>query len=381
MKFSKFIFAVAVVFPTLLFAAGPYNVSTEEVFEAFRSYRNVSPNITIPTVIEIPFNEDSFQVPIFAVYNIDDKEFEPYYFSVKEISTGVKVEIAGASQTPSNINDGNYSTYVEFPVNGETNTATIHFNFDKPIEASSLYFVLDNYVQLPQFISITAVVDGKEYIVQREARPQGGGFYFPKTKSASWKVSFSYVQPLRISEMKINDLSQSEKLTGLRFLAQPGKNYQIYFDADRYTTSSIKESGNLTLDKDVVRQSVGSDVLNSKYKPADQDSDSVADLADNCVSIPNSDQKDTNQNFLGDACEDYDRDGILNSRDNCRDVPNSAQNDTDADGMGDVCDSLDNRVSERMPWLPWAGIVFAGGVIFGLFFVVLKHKRENTTIE
>ncbi|MBI2631248.1 thrombospondin type 3 repeat-containing protein [Candidatus Nomurabacteria bacterium] len=221
------------------------------------------------------------------------------------------------------------------------------------------------------------MVDGKEYVVQREVRPHGGYVVFPKTKSMTWKITFSYVQPLRISEIKINDLSQTQKLTGLRFLAQPGKNYRVYFDADRYVTYPTNESGNLSSDKGVVRYGASGDILNPDYKPADYDSDSVSDLADNCISVANLDQKDSDGNFLGDACEDYDRDGVLSANDNCIDIPNVSQIDTDADNIGDACDSLDNRVTERLPWLPWVGIGIAGLVILVLFVVVARHRPED----
>ncbi len=382
MKLLKNLFAISlIIFPIAVFARSLEPLTFEQqrdfITSAFRYYKNISPVISLPTVLEIPFNEESFQVPVFVVYNISDSQFEPYYFSVKEISTGVKVEAVGAIGSSTNINDNIYSSYIEFPVKGETNQATTVFNFDKPIEASSLYFTLDNFVTLPQTISITAVVDGKEYIVQREVRPQGGYVVFPKTRSATWKVSFSYVQPLRISEMKINDLSQVKKLTGLRFLAQQGKNYSIYFDADRYVTSFTKESANLSGDAGVVRYATGNNILNPSYKPADSDSDSVPDLADNCISVANTDQKDLNKNFLGDVCEDYDRDRVVNAKDNCPDAPNISQIDTDKDGAGDICDNLDNRATERMPWLPWVGIGIAGVVVFGLFVLVIKHKKEN----
>jgi hypothetical protein len=95
------------------------------------------------------------------------------------------------------------------------------------------------------------------------------------------------------------------------------------------------------------------------------------------VSIANSDQKDEDENGRGDACEDYDRDGVLNANDNCRDIPNVYQQDVEKDGIGDACDSKDNRITERMPWLPWVGIGIAGLVIFGLFAITIKHKKED----
>ena len=77
---------------------------------------------------------------------------------------------------------------------------------------------------------------------------------------------------------------------------------------------------------------------------ADSDADGVADKSDNCMNTPNADQKDSNGNGIGDACEstppptDSDSDGIPDSRDNCAGTYNPDQKDSDGDGIGDACD-------------------------------------------
>ncbi len=63
---------------------------------------------------------------------------------------------------------------------------------------------------------------------------------------------------------------------------------------------------------------------------------------DNCPLIPNLDQADTNNNGIGNVCEDNDGDAIVNALDNCINTPNPGQNDTDGDGKGDACDSEKN---------------------------------------
>lgn len=49
-------------------------------------------------------------------------------------------------------------------------------------------------------------------------------------------------------------------------------------------------------------------------------------LQDNCVLVPNVNQRNSDQDIFGDAC------------DNCRNVLNNDQRDTDGDGKGDACD-------------------------------------------
>lgn len=54
----------------------------------------------------------------------------------------------------------------------------------------------------------------------------------------------------------------------------------------------------------------------------DIDNDGILNGVDNCVSVPNPDQADSNGDGIGDVCEDDDGDGIINFEDNC---PNTAE--------------------------------------------------------
>jgi len=73
----------------------------------------------------------------------------------------------------------------------------------------------------------------------------------------------------------------------------------------------------------------------------DVDGDGVVDAADNCPSIANPDQLNTDGAADGgDACDDDDdNDNWLDTDDNCPLVFNPNQEDTDNDGIGDACDA------------------------------------------
>lgn len=90
----------------------------------------------------------------------------------------------------------------------------------------------------------------------------------------------------------------------------------------------------------------------------DTDQDGIADLQDNCPSVPNHDQVDVDDDGVGDACQsrlqpgeggadvpaanpnarDRDNDGIEDALDNCPGVANFRQEDLDGDGLGNACD-------------------------------------------
>jgi hypothetical protein len=74
----------------------------------------------------------------------------------------------------------------------------------------------------------------------------------------------------------------------------------------------------------------------------DSDGDGVNDNDDNCPSVANADQADSDNDGVGDACAnsntDHDQDGVSDSMDNCLAEANPDQKDSDNDGEGDACD-------------------------------------------
>ena len=78
---------------------------------------------------------------------------------------------------------------------------------------------------------------------------------------------------------------------------------------------------------------------------AAHDGDTIDDAVDNCPEVANEDQADTDDDGVGNACndeDDTDGDEYANLLDNCPDNANPGQEDTDGDGIGDACDPINN---------------------------------------
>jgi subtilisin family serine protease len=81
----------------------------------------------------------------------------------------------------------------------------------------------------------------------------------------------------------------------------------------------------------------------------DDDLDGVPNAVDNCPETSNPGQEDTDNNGIGDACnnsEDNDFDEWANDLDNCPDDYNPDQSDLDGDQIGDACDIFPNDILE-----------------------------------
>lgn len=83
----------------------------------------------------------------------------------------------------------------------------------------------------------------------------------------------------------------------------------------------------------------------------DTDNDDVVDGVDNCINVANPEQTDSDDNGLGDACndaEDTDGDEWADNIDNCPDVLNSDQSDIDMDRVGDDCDPFPDNPNNEL---------------------------------
>ncbi|MBU0722842.1 thrombospondin type 3 repeat-containing protein [Patescibacteria group bacterium] len=357
--------------------------SNSLIIGAYRSYKDVDDFfIQVPTAVEIPFANEFIERLDFAVLDVTTNSFEPYFF-IKETTSNkipVSVKTNPVVYNTGSMIDDKMNTNTDFLLPEDTQgRIQIILTSVKPITSSVLTTLLADNVALPSTIEIRALVGGQNRIIVANKKMDQPTIRFPQTVSGQWTITFSFGQPLRISELRLlQENMVTTRKRAIRFLAQPEHTYRIYFNPDRSVIASVGEAGNLLglEDKEIILLFSGSSQNNPNYIIADVDKDGVADSHDNCVSISNPEQQDINNNGRGDKCDDFDHDGLINSRDNCPNQPNRNQLDTDSDGIGDVCDTEESRITEQHKWIPWVGISFAALVLIIFFILTAKSIRK-----
>jgi len=376
----KILFLFFVIFNIALIANAQELSRQDSVINAYRSYKDIDYiSINAPTVVEVPFADEFIERSEFIILDKTTNFFEPYFLKQEMLLIGktpVSISANPDNNTASQMNDNNTQTYADFSLPDDAQgQVQITLLGASPIISSALTVILDANVALPSFVEIRAFINGQNRIVVANRKMDQQTVYFPQTASNKWLITFTFAQPLRISELQLNqDHIKGLNTHDVRFLAQPSHSYRVYFNPDRVASAPVGEMGNLIFAENIFVIPAISQ-KNSKYVVADVDNDGVPDINDNCVFITNSNQQDINNNKRGDACDDFDQDGIINSKDNCLNNPNRAQEDLDSDNIGNVCDKEESRITERHVWVPWVGIGFAAIVLIVLFALTARQKK------
>lgn len=352
----------------------------ESAFKKSFSVDNISS--PVPVVVEVPLSEWVVPSERFLVRENETGNYLRWY--LKSESDVIEVPVTpstepnvGRSQV---LTDSDRDTFLEFqPPESGSGEVRVMLNYPSSITTSRIDFTLDQYVALPKTVEIKYLSpEGVQQIALREQSVRSSSLRFPEITTNQIELTFTYIQPLRISEV-IAQQENAYKATeqSLRFLAQPNYSYTVFYEADRSVSVRLAESGDLRSDKDVLMLSSQVVNMNPLYIQADVDGDGVPDLVDNCVRESNSDQEDIDSNGRGDVCDDWDRDGHTNPKDNCVNIPNRSQRDTDGDGIGDDCDDEESRFTERNTWVPWVGMGGAATVLLILFVLVIQGQRKQ----
>lgn len=158
---------------------------------------------------------------------------------------------------------------------------------------------------------------------------------------------------------------------------------------DMFTNQSI--SNTLTLDSREMQ------FISVNLVVSDEDSDGIEDSADNCPAISNSSQLNSDNDGQGDACDkDDDNDGVVDEQDafpinpdeaidsdgdnvgdnsdNCPTITNATQIDTDNDGQGDACE-LEAPSDPISKGSSGGGLAYFSLLLLAMLSSVRKLKR------
>lgn len=356
----------------------------ENPLESFQSIIDVpDQGVKVPTVFEVPMSFDKKFLNSVAVVDESDDSFLPNLVIsnnlVKTVTWNVLDSSVGGKAE--SLMDKDNNTYKEYSVSDDDSINKVSIKIkatNQLVETSSLTFNFDRYVALPKTIQISVYDEESENykIILAKSLMRSSTINFPKVSGRDFKIELEYSQPLRIREISLNPANLQQSSSTVRFLAQSGKSYKIYYNTDRYVKVETDEMPNLRDDKDILVVNNFSESKNSIYKKSDVDYDGIPDELDNCVFVANKNQEDVNENGRGDVCDDFDRDGVINSKDNCPNDPNRYQEDEDVDGIGDICDMEESRFFARNSWLPMTLIVMVGVIVVSLFLITFRKKAD-----
>jgi hypothetical protein len=414
-KKSLFLFAIFSLLSTSSLQL--YAHSDDPRFIDFqRSQEVIDPNLTGINRIAVGLS----QIPEkgYAVYEVSTKRIQPTFtrsvFALNNNTTNI-LEISPTTTAKENLVDKEFKTSTRFDFDKSRGYSFVILKLDKPISTTNLSYYLDSNVQNPEEIAIQSKLSGgsNEYQTILSRRENyTNAVSFPDVFADVFKIEFFHKQPLRIQEIDIGVPSNNLLEQQIVWLGRPGEKYRLYTDAQKYTNLPTEEAGNLAnIEDNIITTKLDEGEPNEAFRESDTDKDGIIDKKDNCPTIKNPDQKDTDNNSKGDICEDKDGDSILDGVDNCPLYANRSQLDTDKNGVGDVCEDKDNdkipNGSDNCPtlanadqkdtdqdkvgdvcdtngdsrWLQnnqvfnWLALVFGFVVIGGLSYLTIRKKN------
>ncbi len=328
--------------------------------------------VTIPTIMELGAVSSPFII-------IDsDNQKVPVHGSTKEVNLLPETVLACKESSYCSqevlLLDRDQTTWFDFQLEHDgLNKGSIRIVYSNPITTNKVIFETTKDSYTPDSFSLYA--DGVLVLSNSKIDT-----VFPQMTAKEFLIRFNYDKPIRFTEVGVGyDITTA---SAVRFVYLPGKKYTIYTNGAPGAAISPRSAANLFDTKQPFEMiKIGQDLNNPLYKEGDADMDMVPDGSDNCKYVKNTDQKDSNNNKVGDSCDDYDYDGVVTFTDNCKEQYNPDQRDTDSDGLGDVCDSEESRITEKYTWLPWLSIAIVflavGFMGYNIYSSINKNKQQS----
>jgi hypothetical protein len=344
--------------------------------EVFRSSARLNLDISSPKTVKVTLNAYTAGQPL-VVFDHTVQEVVPSIIT-KETSSPLAYQVFDTQNTLlPELADFSIATFIDYPVSANAMTTTtwkVTLPYPETIQGYTVSFAPNSALPINQTVKATDAA-GITMLLINDSRFMAYT-NFPSRKITELTISVTHNQPLRVADIQLQATPQNKPRSVVYFLAEPNHSYALYTNPHDHVIIPSHEVGALRSDPNP-ELTTATFANNDLYKPPDQDNDMIPDFEDNCPTIANREQEDSDFNGVGDLCEDTDRDGVFDPLDNCPLKANSNQADLDRDGLGDSCDSFDNRITEQYPFLPWLGLGFVGIFIATLFIALFKSPKLN----